>query len=93
MTCGPEASLTLKVRQADELLLSAAGQEVLAITQPGGAPVGNGRTGPIYAARYAAYRQASGQDWCALRTPYRRNPHCEHPPPSRRRPVAPGVAH
>lgn len=51
-----------EVQQADELLLSSAGKEVLAITQLDGAPVGNGQPGPIYAALYAAYRQASGQD-------------------------------
>lgn len=51
-----------EVQQADELLLSSAGKEVLAITQLDGAPVGNGAPGPIYQALYAAYRQASGQD-------------------------------
>lgn len=51
-----------EVRQADELLLSSAGREVLAITQLDGAPVGKGQPGPIYQALYAAYRQASGQD-------------------------------
>lgn len=51
-----------QVQQADELLLSSAGKEVLAVTRLDGAPVGNGRPGPIYAALYAAYRRASGQD-------------------------------
>ena len=51
-----------EVRQADELLLSSAGREVLAITQLDGRPVGKGQPGPIYQALYAAYRQASGQD-------------------------------
>lgn len=51
-----------EVRQADELLLSSAGREVLPITRLDGAPVGNGQPGPIYAALHAAYRQASGQD-------------------------------
>jgi D-alanine transaminase len=51
-----------EVHQADELLLSSAGREVLAITQLDGAPVGKGQPGPIYQALYAAYRQASGQD-------------------------------
>lgn len=51
-----------EVLQADELLLSSAGKEVLAITRLDGAPVGNGQPGPIYTALYAAYRQASGQD-------------------------------
>lgn len=51
-----------EVHHADELLLSSAGREVLAITRLDGAPVGNGVPGPIYQALYAAYRQASGQD-------------------------------
>ncbi len=51
-----------EVHQADELLLSSAGREVLAITQLDGAPVGKGQPGPIYQALYAAYRQASGQE-------------------------------
>ena len=51
-----------EVRQADELLLSSAGKEVLAITRLDSEPVGNGAPGPIYQALYAAYRQASGQD-------------------------------
>lgn len=51
-----------EVHQADELLLSSAGREVLAITQLDGSPVGKGQPGPIYQALYAAYRQASGQD-------------------------------
>jgi D-alanine transaminase len=51
-----------EVRQADELLLSSAGREVLAITQLDGAPVGKGQPGPIYQALYTAYRQASGQE-------------------------------
>jgi D-alanine transaminase len=50
------------VQAADELLLSSAGKEVLAVTRLDGAPVGNGTPGPIYQALYAAYRHASGQD-------------------------------
>lgn len=51
-----------EVLQADELLLSSAGKEVLAISQLDGRPVGQGRPGPVYEALYAAYRKASGQD-------------------------------
>lgn len=51
-----------EVHQADELLLSSAGKEVLAVTTLDGAPVGNGTPGPIYQTLYAAYRAASGQD-------------------------------
>ncbi|MDT8990664.1 aminotransferase class IV [Curvibacter sp. APW13] len=50
------------VLAADELLLSSAGKEVLAVTTLDGQPVGNGRPGPIYDTLYAAYRAASGQD-------------------------------
>lgn len=51
-----------EVHAADELLLSSAGKEVLAVTALDGQPVGNGAPGPIYSALYAAYRRASGQD-------------------------------
>ncbi|MDQ7974142.1 MAG: aminotransferase class IV [Rhodocyclaceae bacterium] len=43
---------------ADELLLSSASKEVLAVTTLDGRPVGNGRPGPMYERLYAAYQQA-----------------------------------
>lgn len=46
------------VLSADELLLSSASKEVLAVTCLDGQPVGNGRPGPVYQALYAAYQQA-----------------------------------
>lgn len=49
----PESSL----RDADEILLSSATKEVLAITQLDGAPVGSGQPGPVYSALSAAYDQ------------------------------------
>lgn len=51
-----------EVFSADELLLSSATKEVLAITELDGQPIGNGATrglpGPIYALLYAAYQRA-----------------------------------
>jgi D-alanine transaminase len=52
------------VRGADELLLSSATKEVLAITTLDGQPVGNGQPGPIYERLYAGYQQAK-KDLCA----------------------------
>ena len=46
------------VHAADELMLTAATREVLPIVQLDGAPVGNGRPGPIYARLRAAYDAA-----------------------------------
>ncbi|HYD75125.1 D-amino acid aminotransferase [Ramlibacter sp.] len=47
-----------EVLGADELLLTSATKEVLAITTLDGKPVGNGRPGPIYGKLYAGYQQA-----------------------------------
>jgi D-alanine transaminase len=51
-----------EVLDADELLLSSATKEVLAITQLDGQPVGHGSTrgqpGPVYAQLYAGYQAA-----------------------------------
>jgi D-alanine transaminase len=47
-----------EVRTADEVLLSSATKEVLAVTTLDGQPVGKGRPGPVYAALYAGYQQA-----------------------------------
>ncbi|MEO7127961.1 MAG: aminotransferase class IV [Rhodoferax sp.] len=46
-----------EVCSADELLLSSATKEVLAITRLDGKPVGTGVPGPVYASLYAAYQQ------------------------------------
>jgi D-alanine transaminase len=43
---------------ADELLLSSATKEVLAITSLDGQPIGNGQPGPICARLHAAYQRA-----------------------------------
>ena len=50
-----------EVLNADELLLSSATKEVLAVTTLDGAPVGSGRPGPVYAKLHAGYQQAKAQ--------------------------------
>ncbi|MDP3412024.1 MAG: D-amino acid aminotransferase [Polaromonas sp.] len=47
-----------EVFAADELLLSSATKEVLAITTLDGKPVGSGKPGPVYAKLHAAYQRA-----------------------------------
>jgi D-alanine transaminase len=47
-----------EVFAADELLLSSATKEVLAITSLDGRPVGDGRPGPVWRELYAAYQRA-----------------------------------
>jgi D-alanine transaminase len=50
-----------EVLTADELLLSSATKEVLAITQLDGRPVGAGVPGPVFAALHAGYQRAKVQ--------------------------------
>lgn len=50
-----------EVLAADELLLSSATKEVLAITRLDGQPVGTGRPGPVYQRLHAAYQQAKAE--------------------------------
>lgn len=47
-----------EVFAADELLLSSATKEVLAITTLDGQPIGSGKPGPVYAKLHAAYQRA-----------------------------------
>jgi len=47
-----------EVFAADELLLSNASKEVLAVTSLDGRPIGTGRPGPIYEKLYAGYQRA-----------------------------------
>jgi D-alanine transaminase len=47
-----------EVLAADEILLSSATKEVIAVTQLDGKPVANGRPGPIYGKLYAGYQRA-----------------------------------
>jgi D-alanine transaminase len=48
-----------EVLHADELLLTSATKEVLAITTLDGQPVGNGLPGPVYTQLYAGYTAAT----------------------------------
>ena len=50
-----------EVFQADEVLLTSATKEVLAVTTLDTKPVGNGRPGPVYAQLYAGYQQVKAQ--------------------------------
>lgn len=47
-----------EVCDADEILLSSATKEVLAVTTLDGRPVGSGQPGPVYAQLLAGYQQA-----------------------------------
>ena len=54
-----------ELRTADEVLLSSATKEVLAVTKVDGEGVGHGalrgRPGPVYARLYEAYQQAKAE--------------------------------
>jgi D-alanine transaminase len=50
-----------EVLAADEVLLSSASKEILAVTQLDAQPVGDGRPGPIYTRLYALYQQAKAR--------------------------------
>ena len=43
---------------ADEILITSAGREILAVTRIDGKPVGDGRPGPVFRTLYAAYQDA-----------------------------------
>lgn len=45
-----------RIRHADELWLTSSTKEVLAITSLDGAPIGNGRPGPVYWKMHALYQ-------------------------------------
>jgi D-alanine transaminase len=49
------------LRAADEILITSATREVLAVTSLDGEAVGDGRPGPVYAALYAAYQRAKAR--------------------------------
>lgn len=50
-----------EVLNADEVLLSSATKEVLAVTMLDGRPVGNGKPGPVYEQLLAGYQKAKTQ--------------------------------
>lgn len=49
------------LRAADEILITSATREVLAVTSLDGAAVGDGKPGAVYAALYAAYQRAKAR--------------------------------
>jgi D-alanine transaminase len=49
------------LRAADEILVTSATREVLAVTSLDGVAVGDGKPGPVYAALYAAYQRAKAR--------------------------------
>jgi D-alanine transaminase len=51
-----------EVLAADELMVSSATKEVVAVTHLDGRPVGSGRPGPVYQALYQAYQAAKQAD-------------------------------
>jgi D-alanine transaminase len=55
-----------EVDAADEILLSSASKEVLAVTRLDGRNVGSGKPGPIYARLYAAYQDAKRHSSTAI---------------------------
>jgi D-alanine transaminase len=61
--CGLDHELRRVPREevllADELMLTSATREILPITQVDGAPVGNGRPGPVYQRLIEAYQAAT----------------------------------
>lgn len=65
-----------ELRNADEVLLSSATKEVLSVTRLDGAPVGDGRPGPIYTQLYAGYQRAK------LGTPTQIEPAAAATPPA-----------
>jgi D-alanine transaminase len=57
-----------EVESADELMLSSATKEVLAITRLDGRPVGTGEPGPVFARLHAAYQQAKAASFTLAST-------------------------
>jgi D-alanine transaminase len=55
-----------EVFDADELLLSSASKEVLAVSALDGQVIGSGRPGPIYEKLYAAYQQEKARQQSAV---------------------------
>ncbi|WP_343669025.1 aminotransferase class IV [Paraburkholderia heleia] len=55
-----------ELREADEILVTSATKEVLAVVALDGKPVGGGKPGPVYAALYAAYQRAKHREAQAL---------------------------
>jgi D-alanine transaminase len=58
-----------ELREADEILVTSATKEVLAVVTLDGQAVGNGKPGAVYAALYAAYQRAKQREAEALSAP------------------------
>lgn len=58
-----------ELREADEILVTSATKEVLAVVALDGKPVGEGKPGPAYAALHAAYQRAKQREALALCAP------------------------
>ncbi|PVX97777.1 D-amino acid aminotransferase [Paraburkholderia unamae] len=58
-----------ELRAADEILVTSATKEVLAVVALDGKPVGGGKPGSVYAGLYAAYQRAKQREAQALRAP------------------------
>ncbi|PYE26158.1 hypothetical protein C7410_10374 [Paraburkholderia silvatlantica] len=54
-------------READEILVTSATKEVLAVVALDGKPVGGGKPGPVYAAYQRAKQRAKQREVQALR--------------------------
>lgn len=62
--------LTLdEVRSADEIMITSATKEILAVTRLDGQPVGNGRPGPVFARLLQAYQKVKAYGAAAASTP------------------------
>jgi D-alanine transaminase len=55
-----------ELREADEILVTSATKEVLAVVSLDGKAVGNGKPGVVYSALYAAYQRAKQREAQAL---------------------------
>jgi D-alanine transaminase len=58
-----------ELREADEILVTSATKEVLAVVTLDGQAVGNGKPGAVYVALYAAYQRAKQCEAQAVRAP------------------------
>jgi D-alanine transaminase len=57
------------VHAADEVMLTSATKEVLAVVQLDGRPVGRGVPGPVYARLYTGYQDAKSESRLAAQAP------------------------
>lgn len=53
-----------ELREADEIMLSSAGREIIAVTQLDGQRIGEGCPGPVFNALYAGYQRVKERELC-----------------------------